>query len=102
MPRITINGRDYPVRMVMGALLLFRHETGKDASQLDTESLEEMLRLMWCCAKCASQAEGTAFDMDFETFCNSITPQDVAAWNADMAAADEGKKKAAPTAEQPT
>mgnify|MGYP006972565289 FL=1 len=97
MLKIKINGKEYPARMVMGALLLFKREAGKDVSELK-DDMEDALRLMWCCVKCASQAEGVAFDLDFETFCNSITPQDVAEWNASMAAQD--KKKAPQMATQ--
>lgn len=99
MLKIKINGKEYPARMVMGALLLFKREAGKDVSELKEDDVEDALRLMWCCTKCASQAEGVAFDLDFETFCNSITPQDVAEWNAGMAAA-QGKKKATQEAPQ--
>lgn len=90
---VTIEGVQYPARLVMGALLLYRRETGEDVSAMRPDDVESMLRLMWCCIKCASQAAGQDFPYDFETFCNSITPQDVEDWNAAMAD-DGGKKKA--------
>ncbi len=92
--RITINGKTYPMRLVMGAMLLFKRETGKDVREMDQGNMEEMLRLMWCCIKCASQAEGVDFPYDFETFCNSTEPSDVEDWNRQMAA--PGDKKKAP------
>lgn len=98
MKTVNINGKDYPARFVMGAMLLYKRETGKDVSELRQDDVEGMLTLMWCCIKCACQAEKTDFPYDFETFCNTITPQDVEAWNRTMADGD-GKKKAA--AEKP-
>ena len=50
-----------------------------------------MRTLMWCCTKCACQAGGVEVGLDFETCCNSITPQDVSDWNARMK--DEEQKK---------
>ncbi len=93
MKTIRINGKDYPVRFVMGAMLLYKRETGQDVSSLKQDDVEGMLMLMWCCIKCACQAEKVDFDYDFETFCNSITPQEVAEWNAMISAESAGEKK---------
>lgn len=92
MKTVKINDKDYPVRFVMGAMLLYKRETGKEVSDLKQDDVEGMLCLMWCCIKCACQAERVDFAYDFETFCNSITPQDVEAWNVQMAEGN-GKKK---------
>lgn len=88
---IEIGGSSYPARLVMGALLMYKRETGKDVNSLETDDLEGMMRLIWCCVKCASQAEGIDFGYDFETFCNLITPGDLEQWNSAMT---EEKKKA--------
>lgn len=77
---------------VMGAMLLFKRETGKDVGQLGQDNLEDMLMLMWCCVKCASQAEGKEFPLDFETFCNTITPAMVSEWNAQLKETNEKKR----------
>lgn len=81
MIKITLKGEEYPCDFVMGAFLMFKRETGKDVSQIKQDDLEELLMLMWCCVKCASQAGGIEFPMDFETFCNSITPNVLNEWN---------------------
>ena len=91
MKTVRINGKDYPDRFVMGAMLLYKRETGEDVSELKQDDVEGMLRLMWCCIKCTCQAEKVDFEYDFETFCNIITPQDVETWNRQMAT--EGDKK---------
>lgn len=97
MKTVRINGKDYPARFVMGAMLLYKRETGEDVSELKQDDVEGMLRLMWCCIKCASQAEKVDFEYDFETFCNTITPQDVEGWNRQMALEGDKKKVAGKT-----
>ena len=94
MDKMTVNigGKDYPCRFTMGAMLLFKRNMGKDVSQMQQDDIEELLMLMWCCIKCACKAEGVGFDMDFETFTCSVTPQDLAAWNEAINAGNEKKK----------
>lgn len=92
MLRIKVKGKEYPCEMVMGAFLRFKRETGKDVSQLQQDNLEDLLMLMWCCVKCSSQADGEDFPLDFETFCNSITPGMLQKWN-DQMSAENGEKK---------
>lgn len=92
---IEIEGREYPVRMVMGALLMYKRETGHDASEMDASDMEALLLLFYCCVVCASRAEGIDFPYTFEQLCDLITPHDVAAWNRSMAAGQgtEAEKK---------
>lgn len=82
---IKIDDTRFPVRMVMGALLRFRRETGRDASQMDPSDMGELLLLLWCCTAAASHADGITFPYDYDTFCDKITPGDVARWNEAMA-----------------
>ena len=91
MLRIKVKGKEYPCEMVMGAFLIFKRETGKDVSQMKQDDLEDLLMLMWCCVKCATQAECGEFPLDFETFCNSITPSVLNSWNEKVSALDEKK-----------
>lgn len=99
---LTIGAREYPARLTMGALLRFKRESGKDVGQMQPDSMEDMLLLIWCCVKSACRAEGIDFEMDFDAFCDSITPTDVEAWNEAMATGQEDKKKAVQEAKQPT
>ena len=46
MKKITIDGKDYPARFVMGAMLLYKRETGKEVSDLKQDDVEGMLWLM--------------------------------------------------------
>lgn len=92
MMKIEIKGKEYPCDFVMGAFLRFKRETGKDVSEIKQNDLEDLLMLMWCCVKCTTQGEGDEFPLDFETFCNSITPAVLEGWNAKVAATAEKKR----------
>ncbi len=91
---IEVGGKSYPCRLTMGAMLLFKQQTGKDVRQLTDGDLEGMLVLMWCCMKSACRADGIAMDIDFDHFCDLIGPADMAKWNiATSTASEDGEKK---------
>lgn len=94
MKRLLINvgGKELPCRITMGALLLYKRNMGKNAVLGENAGFEEMLMFMWCCIVSACKADGVEFDMDFETFCCHLEPDDVTAWNEAIAAANEQKK----------
>ena len=91
MKQIELNGKVFPCRMTMGALLRYKRMRGEDVSALRDNDLEGMVTLMFCCLQSACKADDVAFDMDFETFVDCITPADIARWN-DMVASDAEKK----------
>lgn len=73
---ITINGRHYPCRVTMGAMLLFKRETGREATELDGGALSDLITFVWCCAKSASRAEGVDFQLSLDEFADSISAED--------------------------
>lgn len=91
--RISVGGRELPCRLTMGAMLLFKRQTGKDLNQIQGEGLEAMLTLLWCCVKSACRAEGVEFNVDFEMFCDMITPEEMALWNKAMETEQDKKKE---------
>ena len=91
--KINIGGKEWPCRLTMGAMLLFKQNVGKDVSAMDGGDVEEMLWLMWCCITSASRADGLEFGIDFALFCDMVTPDDVARWNTQIAEANEEEKK---------
>lgn len=95
--KIRINEKEYPLYVTMGALLRYKRETGHDVSELKDGDLEAMMMLMWCCVACASQAHGIDFPLDFETFCNSNTLEEVKRWR-DQTESSGGQKKMPPEA----
>lgn len=90
---VTVGGKELPCRLTMGAMLMFKHNTGKDVSEMNSSDMEDLLQFMYCCVKCACKADGVDFGADFETFCCQITPDDLNAWNEAMAQTGEDKKK---------
>ncbi len=90
---IEVGAKAYPCRLTMGAMLLFKQNTGKDVAQLENGNLEEMLMLMWCCMKSASRADGMEMDIDFDLFCDLLSPEDMTKWNTAMSEANQGAEK---------
>ena len=90
---VNVGGKAYPCRLTMGAMLLYRRNMGKDVSQMQEGDLEEMLMLMWCCVASACRADGVDFDIDFERFCDLLTPQDMGEWNKAMSRENEKKSE---------
>ena len=68
MKRIRINGKEYPVRMTMGALLRFKRNTGKDVGDIKKDDIADMIILLWCCVASACKADGVDFDLSLEQF----------------------------------
>lgn len=95
MKTLTINvgGKEVPCRLSMGAMLLFKQNTGKDVSEMKTDDMEELLMFMWCCVVCACRADGVEFGIDFETFTCMVTPQDMSEWNEAMSDGNDKKKE---------
>ena len=77
MKRIQINGKEYPVRMTMGALLRFKRETGKDVSEVKPTDVADMVILMWCCVASACKADGVDFSLSLEEFADSLDPENL-------------------------
>ena len=44
---ITINGKAYPCRQTMGAMLRFKQETGKEVTELGN-SFSDLCVFLWC------------------------------------------------------
>jgi hypothetical protein len=103
---ISINGKDYPCYMTMGAIVYFKRLSGKDISKLIEGDLEDNLMMIYCVLKAASKAEGVPFDTDFPTyedFIVAITPDEMAGMRtlveaqltSQAADVDDSKKKRA-------
>ena len=97
---ITINGTAYPCSPTMGAMLRFKEQTGREITQIDPSSLSDLCTYLWCCVKAGAKREGKEFDLSLMDFADSLTPDDMAEWNAaitEAAPADEaddsGEKK---------
>lgn len=94
---IKINGEAYPCRPTMGAMLRFKEQTGKEITDLDTNSFTELCTYLWCCIKSACAREQKQFDLSLLDFADSIDPDDMNAWAASMQD-ENGKAPADPKA----
>lgn len=77
MKRITIDGKEYPCRITMGAMVRFKNETGKDVSKMDTTDVVELVTFLWCCIASASKADGVEFGMSLMDFADRIAPDTI-------------------------
>ena len=90
---ITINGKAYPCRQTMGAMLRFKQETGKEATEM-VGGFTDLCTYLWCCIVSACKADGIDFDLSLMEFADSVTPEVALSWNSKVMGdqiADQGK-----------
>lgn len=97
---LTINGTTYPVVPTMGAFLQFKRETGREASSINVNDLEDIAMLLRCCVASYARRNGLSFDLTLEDFADAIPMDDLAGWLNSTSAEDasdqqskSGKKK---------
>lgn len=95
---IIVNGKAFPCRPSMGAMLRFKRETGREITEIEQGSFSDICTYLWCCVVSACKHDGIDFGLSLMDFADSISPDDMAAWNdaiqgepADESA--EGEKK---------
>lgn len=93
---ITINGKAYPCRQTMGAMLRFKTETGKEVSAISND-VTDMCTYLFCCIASACKHDGVEFGLSLMDFADSVTLDDVAAWtnaiNGDAAGVEASAEK---------
>lgn len=97
---IIINGKDYPCRITMGAMLRFKRATGHDVSSLDSGNMEELIIFLHCCVASACRADGIEFAMDVEEMADNLEPDALNAFYDGFATTEEAdgeKKTVSPT-----
>jgi len=77
---VTIDGKEYPCRATMGAMLRFKRETGKEVTEIDGTSLTDLCAYLYCCIASASKHDGVEFSVPLLDFADGVTPADLAAW----------------------
>lgn len=95
---ITIDGKDYPCRVTMGAMLRFKRETGREVTTVKNDELSLLAVWLWCCIASASKHDGVAFDLSVDDFADSVTPAVLQAWQKSVE--EENPTQAPP--QQPT
>lgn len=95
---IIIDGKAYPCRQTMGAMLRFKKETGKEVTEIN-DNISDMCAYLYCCTASACKKDGVEFNWSLMDFADSLTPDDLAQWTgavnstADQAPAEDGEKK---------
>lgn len=84
---ISVDGKGYPARETMGAMLRFKRATGREATEMDGKSITDMATYMWCCAASACKHDGVEFPYGLEDFCDSADLGTVEAWAEALSAA---------------
>ena len=91
---ININGKAYPCRPTMGAMLRFKNETGREVTDIDG-GFSDLCTYLWCCVVSACKKDNIPFDLSLMDFADSIEPADMEAWSRAIQAesgAESGKK----------
>lgn len=71
MKKIQVYGKEYPVRMTMGAMRRFKRETGTDVSLMGTD-VDLMIVFLFCCVASACNADDVAFELDIDKFADGL------------------------------
>lgn len=77
--KIKIDGKEYPCRQTMGAMLRFKQETGKEVTEIGG-NLSDICTYLFCCVASACKKDNVSFDMSLMDFADSITPDDLNQW----------------------
>ena len=100
MKTISINGKPYPCRVTMGAMLRFKRETGRDVNQISQDDVSDLVIFLWCCIASASKADGVEFGMELMDFADQLAPEALTGFFKDMEGSnpqDPEKKTGQPT-----
>ena len=57
MKKVKINGKDYPFRLTIGAMVAYKRDTGEDFSKFNGEDMEKMLHIIFYGIKSACKAD---------------------------------------------
>lgn len=69
---VNINGKDYPCRQTLGAMLEFKRVTGREVTNIKADDLSDSITLFWCYIKSACRADKVEFPYSLEEFADSV------------------------------
>lgn len=88
---IEINGERFACMPTMGAMMRFKEETGKEVTEIKTDSVTELCTYLWCCVKAGAKREGKKFNLSLMDFADALTPEELEEWVRTVG--DESKKE---------
>lgn len=77
---ISVNGEELPCSPTMGAILRFEQETGKEVYEINTRSMSEICKYLYCCVASACDRDKKEFNLSFMEFADRVSIEDMAAW----------------------
>lgn len=77
---INYDGRSLPCRQTMGAMLRFKQETGREASEMNEQSMTDIMTFLYCCVQSACNADKIDFSDSLMDFADRIEPQQLTEW----------------------
>lgn len=98
--KVKIEGKEYPCRITMGAMLRFRRETGHDVNRIESDNVAELIIFIWCCTASACNADGVEFGYSLDDFADRLDPTALNSFYLEMAedgGGTEEKKTGNPT-----
>lgn len=69
---VTVNGKQYPCKIRMGAMLRFKRATGRDISEMSATDTSDLITFLWCCVASACNAEKVEFGLSLEDFADGL------------------------------
>lgn len=94
MNKIKVLGKEYPMRVTMGALRDFKREYGKDISEVGND-MDGLTLFMYCCVRSACRADLVVFDLEVERFADGVDLEEFAKFQNQIATPGDAKKKKA-------
>lgn len=94
--KITIEGKEYPMRATMGAMDIFKKETGKDPSEMQQDSPVDITVFIYGCVKSACRKDKVDFPYSLEEFEDSVDVDTILEWSDELSRQtprEDSKKK---------
>lgn len=90
---IKVHGKEYPCRVLMGAMLRFKRMTGYDVSKMSFTDLSDLITFLWCCVVSSCNADKITFEMSLEEFADGLELESLTGFYEDQAPEDDGEQK---------
>lgn len=81
---ITYDGKEYPCRQTMGAMLRFKRESGKEATEIKADSLSDLVTFLYCCVVSECNHQKIEFSHTLQDFADGVSVEDLNAWAAQI------------------
>lgn len=90
---VKVYGKEYPCRILMGAMLRFKRMTGYDVSKMSFTDLSDLITFLWCCVVSTCNADKVPFEMSLDEFADGLDFESLAGFIPEEQPADEGEQK---------